>query len=45
MSAAAEHCTLTWLVHGECDRVQWAAMLWTMALIPSEVITSQEAGQ
>jgi hypothetical protein len=37
-------CTKTILVHGECDRHTWAALLWTLAYVPSEVLVVQEAG-
>jgi hypothetical protein len=46
MSAVAEHCLATVLVSGECDRVQWGALLWSMALVPTTVVIIEvEAGQ
>lgn len=46
MSAAADHCGITALMSGECDRLQWATLLWSLAFVPVQVIIEeQEAGQ
>jgi hypothetical protein len=43
--AAAEHCLATAFMSGECDRVQWGALLWSLAFIPTTIIIIEEAGQ
>jgi hypothetical protein len=34
----AERCEARWLIAGECDRVEWAAMLWSLAFLPTTVV-------